>query len=144
MATLLGFDYGTRKIGVAVGQTVTGTATALETIRARAQRPDWQRIEAIIREWQPQAAVLGLPMRMDDTEEDWTDRVRRFARQIEGRFGLPVHLVDERLTTMEARSRLGIGDRPDDRLDALAAKLILETWLTMTQDQTNAAGETRR
>jgi len=82
VATLLGFDFGTRKIGIAVGQTVSGTASPLETVRARGQKPDWKRIEAIIREWQPEAAVLGLPMRMDDTEEDWIDRVHRFARQL--------------------------------------------------------------
>jgi putative Holliday junction resolvase len=130
VATLLGFDFGTRKIGIAVGQTVSGTASPLETVRARGQKPDWKRIEAIIREWQPEAAVLGLPMRMDDTEEDWIDRVHRFARQLEGRFGLPVHLVDERLTTLQAETDLGLRDAgPDDRVDAWAAKLILETWL---------------
>jgi putative Holliday junction resolvase len=129
MTTLLGFDYGPRRIGVAVGQTVTGTATALTTVRARGQRPDWGCLQALIREWQPAAAVVGLPMQMDDTEESWTDRVRRFARQLEGRFGLSVHLVDERLTTLEARRRLGVGPGIDERVDALAAKLILETWL---------------
>ena len=130
MAILLGFDYGTRKIGVAVGQTVSGTASPLTTVRSRGQKPDWKRIEAIVREWQPEAAVVGLPMRMDDTEEDWTDRVRRFARQLQGRFGLPVHLVDERLTTLQAERDLGLRDAgPDDRVDAWAAKLILETWL---------------
>jgi len=130
VAILLGFDYGTRKIGVAVGQTVSGTASPLTTVRSRGQKPDWKRIEAIVREWQPEAAVVGLPMRMDDTEEDWTDRVRRFARQLQGRFGLPVHLVDERLTTLQAERDLGLRDAgPDDRVDAWAAKLILETWL---------------
>jgi putative Holliday junction resolvase len=130
---LLGFDYGVRKIGVAVGQTVTGTATALETVRARGQRPDWKRLEAIVREWQPEAAVLGLPFNMDDSEEDWSDRVHRFARQLNGRFGLNVHLVDERLTSLEARRDLKLRDSPlDERIDAHAAKLILETWLADT------------
>lgn len=135
MATLLGFDYGTAKIGIAVGQTVSGTATPLTTLRNRGQKPDWTRIEAIVGDWQPDAAVLGLPYNMDDTEEAWTDRVRRFARQLEGRFGLTVYLVDERLTTLEAERRLaadaGAGGRHRaDLVDAYAAKLILETWLT--------------
>lgn len=144
MATLLGFDYGTRKIGIAVGQTVSGTANALTTVRARGQRPDWKRIEGIIREWQPDAVVLGLPMRMDDTEEDWADRVRRFARQLEGRFGLAVHLVDERLTTLQAESDLGLRDAaPDDRVDAWAAKLILETWLGSQGSDAEAAAPRR-
>jgi putative Holliday junction resolvase len=130
---LLGFDFGVRKIGVAVGQTVTGTATALETVRARGQRPDWKRLEAIVREWQPEAAVLGLPFNMDDSEEDWSERVHRFARQLHGRFGLDVHLVDERLTSLEARRQLNLRDSPlDERIDAQAAKLILETWLADT------------
>jgi putative Holliday junction resolvase len=129
MTTLIGFDFGPRKIGVAIGQTVTGSATALTTLRSRRNKPDWSAIEAIIGEWQPEAAVLGLPFNMDDTEESWTDQIRRFARQIHGRFGLKVHLIDERLTTIEARHRLGPDARNPDAVDAMAAKLILETWL---------------
>ena len=72
MPTLLGFDYGPRKIGVAVGQTVTGSATPLTTLRSRGERPDWPGIEALVREWQPSAAVVGLPFQMDDTEVDWS------------------------------------------------------------------------
>ena len=136
MATLLGFDFGPRKIGVAVGQTVTGTATALETVRARGQRPDWTRLEAIIRDWQPDAAVVGLPFNMDDSEEAWSERVHRFARQLHGRFGLSVHLVDERLTSLEARRQLKVGlHSADDRVDAHAARLILETWLANAELQ---------
>ena len=137
MPTLLGFDFGPRKIGVAVGQTVTGSATPLTTLRSRGERPDWPGIEALIREWQPSAAIVGLPFNMDDTEVAWSPRIHRFARQIEGRFRLPVHLVDERLTSIEARrqlmSRPGFkiahGD-PHHAVDALAAALILETWLS--------------
>ena len=141
MATLLGFDFGPRKIGVAVGQTLTATATALETIRAQGQRPDWKRIETIIREWQPSAAVLGLPFNMDGSEEDWSGSVRRFARQLQGRFGLEVHLVDERLSSLEARRQLGVGrDKLDNRVDAHAAKLILETWLADQAAAASAAG----
>lgn len=129
MPTLLGFDFGPRKIGVAVGQTVTGSATALATLHSRGNKPDWAGIERIIREWQPRAAVLGLPFNMDDTEEDWTGQIRRFGRQLQGRFGLEVHLIDERLTTIEARRRLGPRAASTDAVDAMAAKLILETWL---------------
>lgn len=134
MSTLLGFDFGPRKIGVAVGQTVTGTARPLKTLRSRGDRPDWAGIEAIVREWRPSAVVLGLPLKMDDTEADWAGQIHRFARQIQGRFGLPVHLIDERLTSVEARRQLGSrpGSKPTDhRLeDAVAAALILETWLS--------------
>lgn len=131
MATLLGFDFGPRKIGVAVGQTLTGTAAPLTTVRAQGQRPDWKRLEALVREWQPEAAVVGLPFHMDGREEDWSDQVRRFARQLNGRFGLPVHLVDERLSTHEARRQLGRAGT--GTVDAHAARLILETWLADPQ-----------
>ena len=129
MGTLLGFDYGPRKIGVAVGQTITGSASPLTTIRSHGERPDWARIEGLIREWQPKAAVVGLPYNMDDSETELAPRARRFARQIEGRFGLQVHLVDERLTSLEARRQLGREATSLEVIDAMAAKLILETWL---------------
>jgi putative Holliday junction resolvase len=134
MSTLLGFDFGQKKIGVAVGQTITGTATPLTTLRNRGRTPDWPAIEALIREWQPDAAVVGLPHNMDDTEEETlAEPVRRFARQLEGRFRIPGHLIDERLTTLAAHAALGIprgASRSElDKLDAYAAKLILETWL---------------
>jgi putative holliday junction resolvase len=138
LATLLGFDFGTKKIGVAVGQTVTGTASPLTTLRHRGDKPDWAAIEALIHEWRPEAAVLGLPHNMDDTEEETlAEPVRRFARQLEGRFAVPVHLVDERLTTIAAERALGPARgggrgsrrRAGDAVDAYAAKLILETWL---------------
>ena len=136
MGTLLGFDFGPRKIGIAVGQTITGSASPLVTLRSRRDKPDWEGIEHLVREWRPSAAVVGLPFNMDDTEATSAPGARRFARQLQGRFGLAVHLVDERLTSLEARRRLGRGaacpDAPDAKgvIDAIAAQLILETWLS--------------
>ncbi|EXJ16032.1 Holliday junction resolvase RuvX [Imhoffiella purpurea] len=141
MSTLLGFDFGPRKIGVAVGQTLTRSATPLTTLRGQGERPDWTGIEALIAEWKPAALVVGLPFNMDDTEVEWSPRVHRFARQLEGRYGLKVHLIDERLTSIEARRQLEerprgaergrSGRKPStrDAVDAVAAALILETWL---------------
>jgi putative Holliday junction resolvase len=129
MGTLLGFDYGLRKIGVAVGQTVTGSASPLVTLRSRGTQPDWPQIKRLVQDWQPSAAVVGLPFNMDDTEATVAPQARRFARQLAGRFGLAVHLVDERLTSIEARRRLGPDAASRDQVDAMAAKLILETWL---------------
>jgi len=130
MTTLLGFDFGLRKIGVAVGQTVTGSASALTTVRSRRRRPDWLKIEQLVREWQPTAAVVGLPYNMDDTETELAPAAKRFARQLRGRFCLEVYLVDERLTSVEARRQLGRGAKSLEAIDATAAKLILETWLS--------------
>jgi len=130
MGTLLGFDYGTKKIGVAVGQTITATATPLTTLLAQQQKPDWGKISELITTWQPEALVVGLPLDLDDTETETAPHARRFARQLEGRYHLPVHMADEKLTSMVALQelrgkRIQYGDA-----DAFAAKLILETWLS--------------
>lgn len=129
MRTLLGFDYGPRKIGVAVGQTLTGTASPLETLRSQGDQPDWAGIGRLMAIWQPEALVVGLPYHMDDREEAWAGRVRRFARQLEGCYRLPVYLVDERLTSLEARRYLGRQATRVENIDPVAATLILETWL---------------
>jgi putative Holliday junction resolvase len=127
---LLGFDYGTHKIGVAVGQGLTGTATALETLGMVNRKPDWPRIEALLAEWQPTALVVGHPFEMTDREANNAAGAKRFARQLHGRYHLPVHLADERLTSREAWSQLGSEAGKDPtRVDSYAAKLILETWL---------------
>lgn len=130
MTTLLGFDFGTRKIGVAVGQTVTATATALTTLPTIGGKPDWRRISQLIQEWQPASLIVGLPYEMTDKQAALAPQAKRFARQLQGRYHLPVHMADERLTTRAAWDRLGKeAHRDPRRLDALAAKLILETWL---------------
>ncbi|MDH4565789.1 Holliday junction resolvase RuvX [Pseudomonas sp. BN414] len=130
---LLGFDYGTRQIGVAVGQAVTGQARELKILKAQNGVPDWQQVEALIREWQPDAIVVGLPLNMDGTPSDMSARAEKFARRLNGRFNLPVFTHDERLTTFEAKGqRLAQGQRDGYRerpVDALAAALLLEGWL---------------
>ncbi|GGK02947.1 Holliday junction resolvase RuvX [Pseudomonas matsuisoli] len=130
---LLGFDYGTKQIGVAVGQAVTGQARELCVLKAQNGVPDWSRVEALIAEWQPDAVVVGLPLNMDGTRSDMSDRAEKFARRLNGRFNLPAFTHDERLTTFEAKGhrmaqgqRGGYRDRP---VDALAAALLLEGWL---------------
>ncbi len=130
MASLMGFDYGTAKIGIAIGQTVTGTATPLTTLRAVHQKPDWESISKLIKEWLPEALVVGLPYDLDDSEAEIAGRARRFARQLEGRYHLPVHMAEERLTSMIARQQLDRAPKNFEELDAIAAKLILETWLS--------------
>jgi putative holliday junction resolvase len=133
-STLLGFDYGTRKIGIAVGQSLTGTATPLETLRLVNQKPNWERISELIEEWRPDALVVGLPLNVDDSETDATEPALRFSRQLEGRFKLKVYMADERFTSFEARDRLGHKAKRLEDYDAVAAKLILETWFN---DQRN-------
>ncbi len=130
MSVLLGFDYGTHKIGVAVGQALTGTATPLETLGLVNRKPDWQRIQCLLDEWRPQALVVGHPFEMTDREANNAAGAKKFARQLHGRFHLPVHMADERLTSREAWSALGSEAGKDpSKVDSYAAKLILETWL---------------
>ena len=128
-AVLLGFDYGTKRIGVAVGQTLTGSARPLTIVRARDGKPDWEAISRLIAEWQPAALVVGLPVHMDGTEHERTARARRFGNQLAGRYNLPVHRVDERLTSYEAELELRAQGKSGEALDAVAAQLILQSWL---------------
>ena len=126
----LGFDYGTRRIGVAVGQEITRTATGVVTLHAISDKPDWNGIARLISEWQPAALVVGLPLNMDDTENPRTALVRRFCNQLRERYKLPVHTMDERLSTIEAQHLLKqSGSKRDRDSDKLAAQLILQSWL---------------
>lgn len=130
MQTLLGFDYGKQRIGVAVGQGITGTANALCTITASRDAPDWMRITALINEWQPQALVVGLPCHADGSDSAITVAAREFADQLEARYRLPVFKMDERLSSQAAAALL----RQDTHnasagLDAIAARIILQDWL---------------
>ena len=127
--TLLAFDYGEKHIGVAVGQTLTGTANPLETVRVTRASPDWNAISRIVKTWQPNALVVGLPLNMDGTEQTVSRRARRFSNQLLGRYQLPVHLVDERLSTREARDRLAAEGRAGSDDHPVAAQIILEGWL---------------
>ena len=126
--TLIAFDFGERRIGTAIGQTVTRTATPLETVRVRRTKPDWAAIDRLIDAWKPDALVVGLPLNMDGTEQWITDRARRFANRLHGRSGLPVHLADERLSTREAWTRLIESGERRDGPDPVAAQVILEGW----------------
>ncbi|UTA48225.1 Holliday junction resolvase RuvX [Simiduia sp. 21SJ11W-1] len=131
--TLLAFDYGTRNIGLAYGQSITGTARELPALKARDGVPDWHAIEALIKEWQPQQLLVGLPLNMDDSESELAARARKFGNRLHGRFGLPVVMWDERLSTREAkaeaRERGHKGHYKSDPVDSIAARLILESWL---------------
>jgi putative pre-16S rRNA nuclease len=131
LQTLLGFDFGLQRIGVAVGQELTGTAKALATVRSRNGKPDWDMITELIRTWQPDALVVGLPLHADGSESGFTRSVKRFIGQIEDRYKLPVHPMDERLSSHAAAQREGEGNHElkSRGIDAVAAKEILVSWL---------------
>ncbi|MBD3647776.1 MAG: Holliday junction resolvase RuvX, partial [Pseudomonadales bacterium] len=111
-------------IGIAVGQRLTGTATAVTTIPANDGVPDWNQLEKIVDDWQPSLFVVGLPLNMADTDSEMSVRAAKFARRVSGRFNIPYVTMDERLSTFESRSGEDVKD-----IDAMAAKLILESWL---------------
>lgn len=129
----LGFDFGFRRIGVAVGQEITQTARPLTTIAAQQGEPEWGAIVKIMQQWRPNALIVGLPTCIDDTEQYTTDAARVFAQALQQRFSVPVHLVDERLSTREARAQLfahgGYRKLQKSEIDSVAACVILEQWL---------------
>jgi putative Holliday junction resolvase len=129
----LGFDFGYKRIGVAVGQRLTGTATPLSTLPAIQGVPDWGIITQLIDKWRPEGLVVGLPTCVDDKALYTTLASRRFSKQLLKRFELPVHLIDERYSTVEARAILfaegGFRKIKKSEVDCIAACIILEQWL---------------
>ncbi|MDD2168488.1 Holliday junction resolvase RuvX [Glaesserella parasuis] len=130
--TVLAFDFGTNSIGCAVGQSITGTAQGLSAFKAQDGIPNWEQIGKVIAQWQPELLVVGLPLNMDGTEQPLTQRAKKFANRLNGRFNLPVELQDERLTTVEAKSEIfargGFKALKKGKVDAISACLILESW----------------
>ena len=125
--SVLGFDFGSYWIGIAVGQSLTGQARPLPALR----NGDWQGIGQLIEEWQPGQLVVGLPLSMEGDDQEMTARAQRFGRQLEGRFGIATDMVDERLTTREAwQMAIESGEyHSKPEIDSLAAVLITESWL---------------
>jgi putative Holliday junction resolvase len=139
--TLLGFDFGTKRIGIAIAQEVTGTANPLTTVNAVKHKPDWESISKIIAEWQPDLLVVGLPLHMDGTEQAMTQAAKRFSNQLNGRYQIPVALMDERLSSNEAESilneRSGSGLLFQDKaqIDMISAQLILQSWMSQNENE---------
>lgn len=132
--TALGFDFGLKRIGVAVGQSVTGSASPLGVVPVRGGEPDWEAIGRLILEWKPASLVVGLPYNMDLSEQEMTGHARRFTEGLAQRFPLPVHTVDERLSSREAEAQLkerrqqGRKRVTREDIDGAAACVILESW----------------
>ncbi len=131
--TVLAFDFGLRQIGVAVGNCLLQTTQPLAIVRARNGQPDWQVLEQLVAEWQPDLIVVGDPINMDDSVGESAQRARKFGRRLHGRFGTPISMTDERLSSFEAKqTQRDLGHRGDYKknpVDSIAAELILQTWL---------------
>lgn len=136
------FDFGTKRIGIATGQRLTATTQALNPIKARDGIPDWNELHSIIQEWQPDAFVTGLPLNMDGTLSDMSLRARKFSQRLEGRFHRPSYTHDERLTSFEAKGIVMSHTKERDfghySVDGIAAQLILESWME-THPRSNAS-----
>ncbi len=132
--TYLGFDFGLKKIGVAIGHTETGIASAITTIASIPKQARWDAIQQLIDRWEPTAIVVGVSRNMDGSDHEVTRAIQKFARQLEGRFALPVSQIDEALSSREAWGLLyegaGVSHAKALKLqDQVAAQLILQTWL---------------
>ena len=132
----LAFDFGTRNLGVAVGQATTQTAQGIATLKVRNGQPDWVQIKKLLEEWAPDALIVGLPLHLDASESPMSSSARQFAKRLSGRFGLPVHMVDERLSSSSADAILVDQQRSGGKLhkhrrqyrDQIAAELILQSF----------------
>lgn len=146
-STFLGFDFSQNKIGVAVGQRLTGTASALTTLVSHHKKTDWNGLDELLKQWRPVALIIGLPLTMDGEEQETTELVKTFGNQLNERYNLPIHYMDERLTSREASHLLGYDgitsprryNKPGKKvkkhkqqghdIDQVAAQLILQSWL---------------
>ena len=130
---VMGFDFGSQKIGVAVGQLVTSTATPISIIKAKNGIPDWDEIRNLIEEWKPSLLVVGFPINMDDSESEMSRLSQKFARKLNGRFNLPFEMMDERLTSWEAKQVVRKKKtKPSERrrlVNMVAAQILLQAYL---------------
>ncbi len=134
--TLLGFDYGKRRTGVAVGQTITRTATPLETLNCNGSEPDWLIVGHLIEQWQPQALVVGVPVVAKNQSKELIRLIQGFCRSLGNKYGLPVYTCDESYTSAEAYQQLKEMRRAGhskkiakEKIDSLAAAILLEAWM---------------
>ncbi|MDE0951126.1 MAG: Holliday junction resolvase RuvX [Halioglobus sp.] len=131
--TVMAFDFGLRQIGVATGNNLLNTTQPLPVLKAKDGQPDWRLLEALVEEWRPDLLVVGDPLNMDGSDSELCLLARKFARRLHGRLGMEVVMVDERLSSFEAkqtsREHGHRGDFKKQPVDSLAAELILRTWL---------------
>ena len=131
--TVLGFDYGARRIGIASGQTITSTATPITTLTAVNSSPDWDGIHKLIKQWNPDALIVGMPYFLDGKESEMTKTVQNFCDELEKRFGKSVLKVNETLSSYEAeqalKKKLKIGKHNKQEIDKMAAAIIVQSWL---------------
>lgn len=131
--TLMGFDFGTKRIGICMGQRITQTANGIGCINAKDGKPDWDALDKLVEEWKPDGFVVGLPINMDGTPSDMSRRANKFSNRLHARYGNTTFTIDERLSTFEAKQVAKAqghkGHYKSDPVDELAAEFILISWL---------------
>ena len=129
---LLGFDFGTTRIGVASGQSLTQSTTELPPVNAKDGTPNWQQLDKLFEEWQPDSIVVGIPLNMDSSISEMSRRARRFANRVQDRYQVSCFIIDERLSTRDAKeihyARGGSNNFRKESVDGIAAQLILQSW----------------
>ena len=131
--TVMSFDYGTVKIGIAIGQSISSTAEPLTIIKAKDGIPDWSQITSLIENWDPDFFVVGLPYNLDGSNSEFLQRALKFANRLNGRFNIPTFGIDERLSSEAAKEKYKIGSLKNTirkEIDDVAAQIILETWFS--------------
>ncbi len=131
--TVLGLDYGTKRIGIATGQTITNTASPVTTLTQVNGSPDWDGIKQQIQQWSPDALIVGIPYHIDGTESDMTKSALKFSAELEQRFSIPIYRIDETLSSHAAEEILKkntkIGKQNKQEVDKMAAAVIVQSWL---------------
>lgn len=134
MGLIMAFDYGTSSIGVAIGQSITKTAHPINALKTKNGQPNWDDVLKLLNEWLPEKLVIGLPLNMDGTPQEMTAKAQKFAQRLHGRFGKPIFMQDERLTTVEAKQNLfdqnGFKSLNKAAIDSESAVIILENWFS--------------
>ena len=128
----ISFDYGTHRIGVAFGQSISGTTKSITILKAKDGIPDWDIVKKLVEKWSPDVFVVGMPYKLDGTDGKILSRAQKFANRLNGRFGIPAFGMDERLSSKEAITRASnenINGKKSVGIDDIAAQIILENWL---------------
>ena len=131
LGVVMAFDYGLRNIGIAIGQNITKSASTFYSVKAKEGKPDWIKLDSIVEEWQPSLFIVGDPFNMDGTKSDFQKRISKFSSELNKRYDVRVHMMDERLTTKEAKERIKNevnGIKGSSNKHSISAQIILEDW----------------
>ena len=130
-SVIMAFDYGLRNIGIAIGQNITKSASTFYAIKAKEGEPDWIKLDSIVKEWEPTLFIVGDPFNMDGTRSEFQKRISQFSSELNNRYKIRLHMMDERLTTKEAKERIkakSSGLNESANKHSISAQIILEDW----------------